>query len=333
MVRNSAKRDANGGRKTSERKNKLEDDLDALFRLPLADFTAARNTLAGQLKRSGRGDEALYVKALAKPSITAWAVNQLYWNHRAAFDRLIASGDRFRQAQTSRLSRKVSDMRAALDARREELSNLSDLATALLRDAGHNSTPDTIHRISTTLEAISAYESLSDAARPGRLTHDVDPPGFDTLASFIPSAGTKEEQPARVTSSRKSSPKATSTRGKAEQSIDQQRLKEERQANITAAKISLQDAKRLLTEARARVVSLGAEQKKVISEARAAEKQKREAEERFNKARVTSEGAARRARSLALEVDEAAKAVHDAKRTVEELSKEFELLFRGLTGK
>ena len=75
-------------------------------------------------------------------------------------------------------------MRAALEARREALTHLSDLATSLLRDAGHNPAPDTIHRITTTLEGISAYASRSDAPRAGRLTHDVDPPGFESLASF-----------------------------------------------------------------------------------------------------------------------------------------------------
>ena len=68
-------------------KSKLDDELDALFKLPLAEFTGARNTLAAQLKQGGRRDEADFVKALAKPSISAWAVNQLYWNHRAAFER------------------------------------------------------------------------------------------------------------------------------------------------------------------------------------------------------------------------------------------------------
>src|SRR6476620_8060357 len=127
-------------------KGGLENDLDALFKLPAAEFTAARNALAVQLKKGGRRDESDRVKALAKPSITAWAVNQLYWQHREAFDRLIATGQRFRQAQTSSRAGKIADMREALDARREVLLHLSDLAAALLRDAGSSPTPETIHR-------------------------------------------------------------------------------------------------------------------------------------------------------------------------------------------
>jgi hypothetical protein len=179
-----------------KRADDLENEVDALFRLPLAEFTGARNALAAQLKKSGRGDEAARVKALAKPSISAWAVNQLYWNHREEFDQLIALGERFHKAQKSG---KVAEMRTALDARREALTELSDLATSLLRDAGNNPAPDTIHRITTTLEGISAYASRADGPRPGRLTNDVDPPGFESLAGFVPGAKKQETVGSRQT--------------------------------------------------------------------------------------------------------------------------------------
>src|SRR5437867_402370 len=165
---------------------KLDDDIDALFRLPLAEFVGARKALAARLKQNGFVSEAEGVKALAKPSISAWTANQLYWRHREAFDELIATGQRFRKAQTSG---KMVNMREALDARREALSRLSDMATEALRDAGHNPSLDTLRRISTTLEALSAYTSLSDGPTFGRLTEDIDPPGFDSLGSFAPSAG------------------------------------------------------------------------------------------------------------------------------------------------
>lgn len=330
MARNSGKTHTKEDTNVSETKGKLEDDVDALYRLPLAEFTAARNTLVGRLKQGGRGNEADRVKGLVKPSISAWAVNQLYWKHRDAFDRLIAPAERFRQAQASRLARKVADMRGALDARREALSHLSDLATVLLRNAGHNPTPETIHRITTTLEAISAYASLPEASRPGRLTHDVDPPGFESLASLMPGAGMTEltEETARVTSSQKSGRPATSAQRKTASAGDARQLEETRQARIAARKASLQESKRLLTDARAMTQSLEAAQKKAYAEAKDAEKHRREAEERFEKARDASEEAARHAQSAAAEVAQAVKAVEDAKRTVEKASKELEKLFR-----
>ena len=328
MAKNSGKQHGNGKRNDSETKGGLENDLDALFKLPVADFTAARNTLAAQLKKGGRRDESERAKALAKPSITAWAVNQLYWQHREAFDRLIATGQRFRQAQTSSRAGKVADMREALDARRKALLHLSDLATALLRDAGSSPTPETIHRISTTLEALSAYASFSDDVRPGRLTRDVDPPGFDSLASLIPGAGMPKttKAPVRVTSSQKSG-HAPGPRRKAKSASETSQFEQTRQAKIAAAKVSLLEARSLLSDERARAQTLETAQKKANADVKEAEKHRRETEERFEKARLASEDATRRARSIAVEADGAMKAVEGAKRAVEKASKELEKLF------
>jgi hypothetical protein len=327
MAKNTGKQQ-NGKRNESESKGGLENDLDALFRLPVAEFTAARNALAVQLKKDGRRDESDRVKALGKPSISAWAVNQLYWQHREAFDRLIATGQRFRQAQTSGRAAKVADMREALDARREALSQLSDLATALLREAGSSPTPETIHRITTTLEGMSASASFPDAQRPGRLTRDVDPPGFESFASLIPGAGitkTKEE-PVRVTSSQKSG-RGPSPRGKGEPASGPSQFEQTRQAKIAAAKVSLQEAKSLVVEVSAKAKSLEIAQKKANADVKETERQRREAEARFEKARVASEEAIRSAQNIASEVERAEKAVEEAKRTVDRAAKELEKLF------
>lgn len=295
----------------------LDHDIDALFRLPLAEFTSARNTLAARLKQEGRRNEADRVKLLAKPSISAWTVNQLYWMHRKLFDQLIATGKRFRRG-------KVADMRESLDARREVLTQLTDLATGLLRDAGHNPTPDTMRRISTTLEAMSAYALLPDGPTSGRLTHDVDPPSFESLASLMSAAKIERaDEPPRTAPSRKSGSAALNTQQKATTTIDVTRP-----ARIADAKTSLQHAKRSLTDARARAQSLEVAQKKANAEAKEAEKHRREAEERLKKATATSEEASRRAQNVAAELDEAAKALEDAKRQVEKGTKELESLLR-----
>src|SRR5690242_14864931 len=157
---------------------KLDDDIDVLFKLPLTEFVSARKALAARLKKNGFVSESEGVTALAKPSVSAWTVNQLYWRHRESFDDLIATGQRFRKAQ---VTGKMVNMREALDARRDALSHLSDLATEVLRNAGHNPSLDTLRRIGTTLEALSVATSLSDGATLGRLTADIDPPGFDSF--------------------------------------------------------------------------------------------------------------------------------------------------------
>jgi hypothetical protein len=124
------------------------------------------------------------VNALAKPSISVWAVNQLYWRHRNEFEQLLAAGQRFRRAHTSRTG-KADELNEALEARREAINVLSDLASELLRNGGHNPGLDIMRRIASTLEALSAYAVLPEDQAVGCLTKDLDPPGFESLAPFI----------------------------------------------------------------------------------------------------------------------------------------------------
>ena len=229
-------------------------------------------------------------------------------------------------------------MRGSLDTRSEALSHLSDLAAVLLRDAGHNPTPDTIHRITTTLEAVSAYATPSDGPTPGRLTQDADPPGFESLASLIPGAATtkRNDELTRVTPSQKSRSAAAKMQQRTSPAADVQKVRqaeETRRARISAAKLTLQEARKSLTEARSRAQRLEAAQKKAYADAkgadaaaRKAEKQVREAEERFKKASASSQDAAQRAQRIAAEAEEAAQAVEDAKRAIEKASKEFDSL-------
>jgi hypothetical protein len=315
-------------------KDNLESEVDALFKLPLTQFTEARNELAARLKKAGRPGDATLVKTLAKPPISAWAVNQLYWRHRAAFDRLIATGQQFRRAQKSRNAGKIADVRDSLEARRESLSELSELATALLQEAGNNPTLDTVRRITTTLEALSAYASLSDGPSPGRLTQDIDPPGFDSLAALIGGAGGQVLRlvtpPPKVGSAAARTASKPTTSGDTERA---RRLAETRQAAIAEGKASLQDAKKALSEARAKAQRSETSRKKAQADARQAEtkaksieKQFREAEERYQQAKTAAQFAAQRAQSISAEADAAVEAVDDAKRAFERATKDLDSL-------
>jgi hypothetical protein len=284
------------------------------------------------LKQGGRANDANLVKALTKPPVSAWAVNQLYWDHREDFDTLLAAGKRFHKAS---LAGKTADLRGSLDARREALSHLADLASELLGEAGHNPSLDTIRRITTTLEAISAQSpGADDGPTLGRLSQDVDPPGFELLASFMPGAGKVKipATPARVPVSGKSgasgAASATNADQKAAAAREARQLDEMRRASIAGAKLTLQTAKKSLADARATAQSLEGAHKKVHAEAKEAEKRKREAEGRFKLASAAYDEAAKRARNAGGEVSESLNAVETAKRRVEKATKELESLFR-----
>src|SRR5689334_20069051 len=70
----------------------------ALYQGPLATFVDERNRLARDLR--GRDREAAErVRTLAKPSVSAWAVNQAFWHARPQFSAMLDAGEAVRALQ------------------------------------------------------------------------------------------------------------------------------------------------------------------------------------------------------------------------------------------
>lgn len=150
----------------------LETEIDRLYQLPLAEFTSARNELA---KRSGK--RSAEIKALAKPPVAAWAVNQLYWHRRPEYDALVDAAQQLRRAHTAVLGGKAGDVRGAGKAHEERVSASLDAVLEILNEAGH-AVGDTMRQpILTTLRALPADT-------PGRLTRTLQPGGFEALAGL-----------------------------------------------------------------------------------------------------------------------------------------------------
>ena len=294
-----------------------DNDIDNLFKLPLAEFTAARNALATSLKEAGRADEAAAVKALSKPPLSAWAVNQLYWQHRKPFDQMMAAGERLRKAQTSQLAGKAADLRAPMEAHREAVADLARRAAAVLRESGHPPTPDLTRRITTTLEALATYGDQEGAPKAGRLTADVDPPGFEALSALVPQSkrkGSAAAGPSRVIPFR--SPAKASAK-KLSPAEKKRQAEQERKAQRKAAEAALREAERALRDARALVVQREAALRKAAARAKVTEKAKAALETRFEKVSADADAARQEARRVASLAEEAAQALQDAERAVE----------------
>jgi len=137
-------------------------EIDDLYGLPLEDFTAARNALAKERPEA---------KGLRKPSIAAWAVNQLARRHRGELDSFLDAASELRRAQTG-----GGDVRAATTAERSAL-------TRLLQLAGEYAGAAQSERIRQTLQAAAVDEEAADQVRAGRLERELEPAGFGTLVA------------------------------------------------------------------------------------------------------------------------------------------------------
>jgi hypothetical protein len=269
-------------------------EIDALFQLSLAEFTGGRNALAKRLKNEGQTLDAERVKALAKPSAPSWVVNQLYWQDPKAIERLLTLGERARKAQTGQL--KNADLRALIDEKKQMTMALLTKASAILEEAGQAASADSMRRVSTTLEALAAWGSMEGVPRAGRLTAELDPPGFDTLAVMM---GGKKLEAEKVLLFRAPKPVEDPAAMRA-------RLHEAVQAAEKARREANRDAERAesaLAKANARVAAV--------------EAQKQEIEARYAEAKDAARLASSEAKKAAQAVADAERSLAKAKGTLE----------------
>src|SRR5438477_2189923 len=166
------------------------DEIDQLFALPLDEFTAARNELARRLKQDGDAEAAEAVRGLAKPTVAAWAVNQLARREPAAVRALLNVAARLRSAQERSLKgeRAADELRGAQAEEREIIRRLTRSAEGVLREAGRPASGTTLERAASLLRAAAVDEPGRAALRQGRLTGDVEVAGFDAFAGLKLSA-------------------------------------------------------------------------------------------------------------------------------------------------
>ena len=168
----------------------LEAEVDRLYQLPLEEFTAARNALA-----KGAGSDAARIRALAKPPIAAWAVNQLYWKNPDIWSAVVAAGENAQGAHRAVLAGKSADVRAASKVHEDAVEKALRATLALLKSADHETADATKHAIGTTLRALPGDE------RAGHFTRTLQPAGFGMLTGLSIAAGpTTSHEPTLVTS-------------------------------------------------------------------------------------------------------------------------------------
>jgi hypothetical protein len=264
----------------------IDEAIDALYARPLAEFTPARDALAAQLKKTGARDDAARVKALSKPAVSPWAVNQLHHRARAALDAFFESVGRLREAQ--RVG-SADDFRAAQASRRESLQALLREAETRLQESGHAASPATLQRIERTLEAL-AVNGWPGGAQ-GRLAEDLEPPGFDAFSGLPPAGPPKPSEPKRPPVEAKAAVR------------ERREAQERAESELAESQEALRQAKKAAAQAAAD-----------SDRARQAQAQ---AQDDLQRAAQRSREATERAERAAFEARQAATALSEAERRVE----------------
>ena len=166
------------------------DQASQLYRLPLPEFTAARNKLAGRLRKQGQRAASDAVKALAKPSITAWALNQVARRQPALVEDLLAAGEELARAQQRLLAgRGQAEFREAGQVEKRAVARLVQAAATVLAETGQAPGKPLLDRLEATARAAATDPAGGELLRAGRLSADLDPTGFGELGGFgLPAA-------------------------------------------------------------------------------------------------------------------------------------------------
>ena len=174
-------------------------DSDQLYGLPLDQFVPERAALVKALRADGDREQAAEVAALRKPSVAAWAVNQLVRTQRRAVDDLFAAGDTLRDVQAEVMAGR-QDAQALRDAAGEEraaVDALAQSARGLLTSDGDGLSPSVIDRVADTLHAAALDDDARTDVDEGRLERELRHVGLGAggLVAAGPAKRSARKQP------------------------------------------------------------------------------------------------------------------------------------------
>src|SRR4051794_20367641 len=219
-------------------------DVDALFEEDPKTFVAARDQLAKELRAGGQRDDAAQVRARRRPSVSAWALNQVARRDASTIEHLLETVERARVAQDEVLAGAEREtLRDALTERRHALAAVIDAARAVIEESGRS--PDASTRdIESALQG-SLTSEFTDALRRGVLTDlDAGAGDEDSLTGLLS---------ASVPASSASTARAEDATRRKEREAELARLRTEAQeagAAVADAASAVADRERELHDAR-----------------------------------------------------------------------------------
>lgn len=292
-------------------------EIDRLFALPLDRFTAARDELSARMRREGKRQLAARIKALKKPTVPVWAVDQLARLRPEKMQALVRAGDALRQAQGRVLAgAEVEALREASKHERALVSELTRHAASILERAGFSPSPSHLELVRQTLRALaSASEADRRLAARGWLSRPLRPASFGELLGEIPAPTSRKRSrataPAAAAPARPRPP--AKQREEAREGFDEQArrrselrrlVRQARQARGLAAReaeSSAREAEALERE----VEALGMRARQLEREAQLAGRAAEQARSKWEKTRAAAAERRKAARESARRLDRA----------------------------
>jgi hypothetical protein len=140
---------------------------DELYALTPAEFTAARDERAREARQAGQRDDAAAIKKLARPTASAWLVNQLSREAPDQLGRLVEVAEALEEAQRTLAGDRLRELSSQ---RRHIINDLLPQAADIASRAGQPASAVVMGEVRATLEAALADSAARAAVQSGRLT-------------------------------------------------------------------------------------------------------------------------------------------------------------------
>ncbi|MFL5875566.1 MAG: hypothetical protein ACJ76T_06695 [Solirubrobacteraceae bacterium] len=241
----------------------LDEEIDRLYGLPLEQFVSGRDALAKRLRGEKRRKDADAVKALRKPTVAAWAANQVLRSQPDGRRALLEAGDALRAAQEDLLAGRgdAAAARSAAEGERRAVGDLVSAARGLARDEGFLSDA-VLDRVRETLHAAATDDDARAEVEAARLDRERRPAAFGGVEGFAVAppararaAPTKRPRPAQPAHRKPAVDGEADREREAEREAERERRAAERdrrrelQAALREAKAAERDAGRRRREA------------------------------------------------------------------------------------
>lgn len=153
-------------------------EAEALYGLPPAEFTAARNSAAARLRDEGDRESSARVKALRKPVVAAWVVNLLVRRDAEEMAQVLDLGASLRQAQADLDGQALRELGRQ---RRRLVAAVAGKGRGLAKEAGVALSESVLRQVEETLHAAMVDTDAEAAVRTGLLVDPLSAAGAGTL--------------------------------------------------------------------------------------------------------------------------------------------------------
>jgi hypothetical protein len=157
----------------------VDDLISYLYRGPPQEFTKRRDELASRLKQEGRTEDSNQVRSCKRPTVAAWAVDQLTHESTSRIKELARI--------VTALSKETSPakVRQLVDARHGLIATLSADAQRILQEHGTPPSPQVESQITQTLVSATSSEDIEQLLR-GTLAKPLSGSGFAGISGVAP---------------------------------------------------------------------------------------------------------------------------------------------------